>query len=361
MDRTPGGAQTRSKQEGVFGLGPRYVQAAINQHVTVEGRDYVDWIAALAAVGLGYDWHTVGALTPYPLPTRREGEVAAELMEAVRFGDQVRWVTTGSEGTLAAMMLARRVTGRRKVVSLGYHGWHEAHLPGRDVVALPIGARSYAETVIDGGTAAVIIEVLRNEGRKNDARITAEVEMLHDAARRVGALVIHDEIVTGFRWAVGGAREYLGLGVPDLAVYGKAMSNGFPIAAVVGPRYLMSHAHGISSTYGGWPPALEAVSQTIRVYKEREVVEHMWTLGQRLLTQCPGVLAGYPVHPVFVATKDYTTSEAALPYVKKAAEAGHLVHPSGFNIMLAHSEQDVDELSAAFGGISPTSEASTPR
>ena len=134
---------------------------------------------------------------------------------------------------------------------------------------------------------------------------------------------------------------------PDLACYGKAMSNGYPIAAIVGHHSLMQHAVHVSGTYGGWPPALHAVRETIKVYKEQDVVGHMWRLGERLLKQTQGVLTGWPCHPIFEVTKDYTTSERALPWVEKAEARGHLVHPSGLNIMLSHTEQDVDSLSEA--------------
>lgn len=159
-------------------------------------------------------------------------------------------------------------------------------------------------------------------------------------AHDYGTLVIMDEIVTGFRYALGGATEMFDL-KPDLACYGKAMSNGYPIAAVVGPRRLMQHALDISSTYGGWPPALVAVRETLHTYTTEPVIKTLWQRGERLLKKTKGVLTGYPVHPVFTDKVD------ALTLVRKAAAEGHLIHPAGFNIMFAHSEQDVDGLAAA--------------
>lgn len=342
---TPGGAQTRSKAPGVWGR-ERYALWADGAKVEIHHwGQFTDWICALAAVGIGYEGGCRGQMI-LPLPSLMEQAAAEALLEVLpqQTGwDQVRWVTTGSEATLGAMMIARRATGRRKVISVGYHGWHEAHLAGRDLVALPIDSW-HAYDCVDGDVAAVLVEPMRNDAENQEDR-RWYLMSLETACRSVGALFIVDEIVTGFRYAVGGATELYGL-KPDLAVYGKAMSNGYPIAAIVGHHSLMKHAVDISGTYNGWPPALAAVLNTVKVYKEQDVVGHMWKLGERLLKQCP-MLTGWPCHPVFAEAKDYTTSERALPWVEKAEARGHLLHPSGLNVMLAHTVEDVDSLAAA--------------
>lgn len=347
MARTPGGAQTRSKAPGVWGGKERYALSANGSRVTAEGRDYVDWICALAAVGLGYG--LVGLTDSIlPLPSLYE-DAAAEALLGVLPGetgwDQVRWVTTGSEATLGAMMIARKATGRSKVLSVGYHGWHAAHLASADLRTLPIDSLWMAYEELDAEYAAVLIEPMRNKQPDVDT-----LKALMRKAGECGVLTVVDEIVTGFRYALGGATELYNL-KPDLACYGKAMSNGFPIAAIVGHHSLMKHAVDISGTYNGWPPALAAVLRTIGVYKKDDVVGHMHRLGERLLKQCP-MLTGWPCHPVFVEAQDYTTSERALPWVEKAEARGHLLHPSGFNIMLAHTEADVDGLIEALNAAS---------
>lgn len=350
---TPGGSQTRSKRAEVFGT-ERYCVADKGAKVVAGYAgdlwfEYTDWIAGLASVGLGYGYHgkALGPLhhTTLPLPHLDEERAAEELLKALpqhTGWDQVRWVTTGSEATLAAMMIARRATGRRHIISIGYHGWHESHLSSEHLVTLPIeavdtGAWGYG---FDGSIAAVLVEPMRNTP---DSETGWKLGRLVERAREVGALVIMDEIVTGFRYALGGATEMFGL-KPDLACYGKAMSNGYPIAAVVGNHKLMQHALDISSTYGGWPPALVAVRETVRTYTTEPVIKHLWAMGERLLGKTKGVLTGYPVHPVFTAEVN------ALELVQKAAAAGHLLHPAGFNIMYAHTEADVDSLAEVLNG-----------
>src|SRR5215468_2134626 len=126
------------------------------------------------------------------------------------------------------------------------------------------------------------------------------------AAHRHGALLIFDEIVSGFRWAVGGAQEHFGV-VPDLATFGKGMANGLPLAAVVGPRELMREFEDVfvSSTFGGDALALAACRATLDEYARRPVIEHLWRMGRRFQEgfaslaarlRVPARCIGYPVH-----------------------------------------------------------------
>ena len=344
MLRTPGGASTRSKQHQVFGGGdvPATLQMAELASVcSVNGRWLTDWVCALGAVGIGHTYHASmnGALS---LPSHLEEQVAGELLAVLPKQpgwDQVRWVTTGSECTAAAMQVARMQTHRKEIVSVGYHGWHEAHLASKDLLALPIDSPRVFEH-ITGDTAAVIVEPMRDHMEYTPLPYTRQeyLESIHEACRLVGALFIVDEIVTGFRYALGGATERFNL-KPDLACYGKAMSNGYPIAALVGNHRIMRHAVEVSGTYNGWPPALEMVSRTIQAYIKYDVVGHMRRMGERLQAGAQGLLRGWPCHPVFT---DKVEDRIAL--VQKAARGGHLLHPAGFNIMHAHSEKDVDSL-----------------
>ena len=334
---TPGGSQTRSKRD-LF-VSPETVYYAEGAHVWDErGYKHIDWIAGLAAVGLGYRHPVVNAAVErqiksgvtFPLPTRLEGEVAELLCNTLKWPEQVRWVKTGSEATDGAMIIARAHTGRRKIVSVGYHGWHQAHLPSADLVALPIGSgRIWNE--IDGQTAAVLLEPMRDE-EISAAYLEAVQEMCHD----VGALFILDEIVTGFRWAIGGASEYFNI-TPDLACYGKAMANGYPIAAIVGPRRLMQHAVNVSSTFGGEAIGLAAAKATINVYRTEPVIERLWERGKQLMA---GVkeLEGYAVHPHWPSE---WPDEEKRRRSQLAAERGVLFHPAGGNPMYAHTEEDV--------------------
>src|SRR5215468_7292703 len=180
------------------------------------------------------------------------------------------------------------------------------------------------------------------------------------AAHRHGALLIFDEIVSGFRWAVGGAQEHFGV-VPDLATFGKGMANGLPLAAVVGRADLMREFEDVfvSSTFGGDALALAACRATLEAYRTLPVIDRLWAMGQRLqdgftsLAARLGVPAravGYPVHPKIVI--DHPSPEArrllTSLFLQEAAAAGAIVHFAGFNVSYAHAPADVDETLGAF-------------
>ena len=350
-ERTPGGSQTRSKQWGVFGCGvfPQTILSARGSKVASDdGRVFLDWMSALASVGLGYchtevDEAVIRQITDngiaLPMPSRLEDNVAGLLMESIKFGQQVRFVKTGSEATSAAMQIARAYTRRKKVISIGYHGWHEAHLPSENLVDVPWGSWGGLGE-IDCRTAAVILEPMRDSDSTPDGTpVSPYIGNIQERCHDMGALFILDEMVTGFRWAIGGASEYLGI-TPDLACYGKAMANGYALGAVVGPRKFMKHAHDVSSTFGGEGVGLAAAKATIEVYRREPVIKRLWEVGRKLLAGCPS-LTGYPVHPHFRNSDNWTTSDACISYVQAAAKEGVLIHPAGMNPTYAHSDADV--------------------
>jgi glutamate-1-semialdehyde 2,1-aminomutase len=344
---TPGGSQTRSKRD-LFDE-PHVIDLAYGSQVTGGGRTYLDWIAALASVGLGYghpsvDNAVIGQIkagTTAPVPTRLEGEVAELLCGVLDWPQQVRWVKTGSEATDGAMIIARAATGRKKIVSISYHGWHLAHLPGPDLVTLPWGSYAF-EGVITPEVAAVLVEPMRDyETASHLSGVDEWLMRISDRCKDVGALLIMDEVVTGFRWAIGGATEYYDLDSPDLACYGKAMANGYAVAAIVGKRDLMKYASEVSSTFGGEGVGLAAAKATIEIYRTEPVINRLWEVGRRLMKGVPE-LEGFPVHPHFPAEMDRAAVSNA------AAKKGILAHPAGMNPMYCHTDADVDRTIEVF-------------
>ena len=367
--RTPGGSQTRSKQWAVFGGDPypQTVDRAIGSKVhvyTPDPRVYIDWIAALASVGLGYAHPVVDEAvrqqmeqgTAFPLPTRLEFEVADLLCDTLKWPQQVRFVKTGSEATAAAMQIARAQTKRKKILSIGYHGWHEAHLPSEHLIDVPWGRLEVLGREIGCDVAAVLVEPMRDHLETPEGSTVSDyLKCVQDWCYDYGALFILDEVVTGFRWAKGGASEAFDL-TPDLACYGKAMANGYPLAAIVGPRRLMKHATEVSSTFGGEAIGLAAAKATIEIYRKEPVISRLWQIGKRLLAGCP-ILTGWPVHPHFVNSAGWTTSDACIGYVQRAAAQGILIHPAGMNPMYAHSDADVEQTIAVINAVTVDSAA----
>lgn len=359
---TPGGAQTRSKRD-LYPM-PTSVDMGNGALVWDGTNEYLDWINGLCAVGLGHRHPavteavarqvTLGGVC-MPLPTRLEVETAEDLMEAVKYGEMVRWVSTGSEATGGAMLIARKATGKRVILSVGYHGWHPGHLKGDGLVDIPWGdIRKLESSLQSSYVAGVLMEPMRDS-----APPPGYLETVQALCRKHKALFIMDEIVTGFRWRVGGATEMFSLD-PDIACFGKAMANGFRCAAIVGKRAVMEFADGVSSTYGGELVGLVAARATIRVYQTEDVVGRLWETGRALMAgmaQAGRVMTGYPVHPRFRSeeTVDDHWPEGVIPYdiralTQKMAARGVLAHPAGFNPSYAHTPEDVERTIAAASG-----------
>ena len=174
------------------------------------------------------------------------------------------------------------------------------------------------------------------------------LEQVQALCKRHGALFILDEIVTGFRWRVGGATEMFSLD-PDIACYGKAMANGYRVGAIVGKRAVMEHAEGVSSTYGGECVGLAAARATIRVYREEDVIGRLWTTGKDLMAEMARSgrpMTGYPVHPRFRSEDTVDDTWYNIPHdvrelTHKMAARGVLAHPAGLNPSYAHTSEDV--------------------
>jgi len=276
----PGASQTLSKGPGMFveGAYPVFLQRGRGCRVwDVDGNEYVDYVMGLASVTLGYSYPPIDQAVArqlergsiFSLPAPAEVEVSERLTRIIPCAEMARFLKTGSEANSAVVRVARAATGRDVIVFCGYSGWHDWYavttprskgIPkdfARYVVPFTYNDLSSLEAALEehrGSVAAVLMEPVLLEAPR-----PGFLAGVKDMAHRHGALLIFDEIVSGFRWAAGGAQEYFGV-VPDLAVFGKGMANGLPLAAVVGRRELMREFEEIfvSSTFGGDTLALAA-------------------------------------------------------------------------------------------------------
>jgi glutamate-1-semialdehyde aminotransferase len=251
------------------------------------------------------------------------------------------------------------------LVYSGYHGWHgfyAATTPrsksvpkGTGDLIVPFGFNDLAslERALDehrGRVAAVIMEAVLL-----DAPAAGFLEGVNKAAHDHGALLIFDDIVSGFRWAAGGAQEYFGL-TPDLATFGKGMANGLPLSAVVGRAELMREFEDVfvSSTFGGDTLALAAARATIDEFQRKPVIAHLWAVGRRFqegfrlaVTKAgvPADCVGFPVRPkiVFRHAKDETNRMLMSLFLQETARRGVIFHFAGFNVSFSHSDADVDQ------------------
>lgn len=360
---TPGGAQTLSRRPAAFpeGAVPAYLTRGKGSHVwDVDGHEYIDWICGLGAIGLGYAHPAVvaaaeGALkdgATLSLPSPLEAEVAEALCAYLPCAQQVRFVKTGSEACAAAVRIARIATGRERVLVCGYHGWHDWYAASRPVhEGVPKAMVDLVTTFEYNGVwdvndtesswyAAVIMEAALHD-KPNPGWLRS----IRQWCTKTGTVLIWDENVTGFRWPGGSAQRAYGLR-PDLAVVGKALANGLPLAAVVGPRRLMRHAEVISGTFGGDLVALAAAKAVLAEYTKRDVPKMIWETGAALMAQANKSLGalgsafqftGYPCKPKLVGG---TRRDMAI-LVQELALRGVLVHPAGWYVSAAHTMADV--------------------
>jgi len=300
----PCGTQTLSKGPNMHaeGIYPKYLEKGRGAHVwDVDGNEYIDYPMALGPILLGYAYpatvktvtHQMRQGTSFSLMHPLEVEVAELMKACIPCAEMTRFSKTGSEAASAAVRLARAFTGKDMILHCGYHGWHDWHIVNTAYDAgIPSVLKNYIRNFeynhLDslerlfkeyrGKVAAVIMEPVGVIEPKPDF-LKSVKKMAHDN----GALLIYDEIITGFRWSLGGAQEYFGV-IPDLACFGKAMANGVPISAVCGKSEVMKTCEKIffSTTFGGDCLGLAAAKSTIQEIKNRQVIAHIWDLGHRL-------------------------------------------------------------------------------
>src|SRR5919199_77889 len=324
VELMPGGVNSPVRAfRGVGGI-PRFIASAKGATMTdVSGRTYIDYVGSWGPMILGHaDEEVISALhealargTSYGAPTELEIEIAEEIIAAVPSIEMVRMVNSGTEATMSAIRLARGVTGRNKLVKFEgcYHGHGDSLLvkagsgvatlglpdsPGvpasvaRNTITAPFNDADALEQVFaehGAGVAACIVEpVVGNMGCVPPRE--GYLQALRDVTKRHGALLIFDEVMTGFRLARGGAQELYGV-TPDLTTLGKIIGGGLPVGAYGGRRDIMEQVAPAGPVYqagtlSGNPLAMTAGLATLRRLRDRAVYERLEGAGRRL---CDGL------------------------------------------------------------------------
>ena len=281
----------------------------------VDGNEYVDYVLGQGPMMLGHAEPSIARAVAeacasgmvfggqHPL----EIEAALAILTATSWPQRVRLCMTGSEAVQAALRVARAATRRQKVIRfLGhYHGWIDSMLIDQESAVPRPGSLGQIQSALDdtvllpwddinglevelarrpGEIAAVIMEpVMLNAG----ARLPGEgyLQEVRDACSKAGVVLIFDEVISGFRLSLGGAAEYLGV-IPDLAVYGKAIAGGWPVAALVGRAELLDLlGSGVnhSGTFNGSVMACAAIVATLEQLRHDPPYERMARYGTALM------------------------------------------------------------------------------
>ena len=269
----------------------------------VDGNEFIDFVCSLGPITLGYNYPAVnkavieqlnkGIIFSTQAPV--ECELAEKLVEVIPMAEMVKFVKNGGDATTAAIRLARAYTGRKRVAMSGYHGMHDWSIGAsakrkgvpeevcaltktfkyNDLESLENLLKEYPDEY-----AAVILEPIQSNGPK-EGYLQAVVDMAH----KYGAVAIFDEVVSGFRYAIGGGSELYGVN-PDLASFGKGCANGMPISFIAGKRdiiKLIEQGVFISTTFGGDAISMAGALATVKEIQEKDVMGHAWKLGEIML------------------------------------------------------------------------------
>ena len=292
-------------------------------------------------------------------------------MKHIPCAEMVRFGKNGTDATSAAVRLARAATKRDRLILLGYHGWQDWYIGATTRnLGVPASVSALSHLAPYGDLDA--IEMLLKKHPSEFAAVMLEpmnvtepppgyLQGLKDLAHRHGTLLIFDEVITGFRWSIGGAQTRYGV-TPDLACFGKAMGNGMPISAVVGRADIMRLMEDIfySGTFGGEALSLAAAISTIDKIERENVTERLWSTGRKLMEETLARIAsaglseviglvGAPPWAIFVFKDCADASKEAIKtlFLREMIAAGVLINAS-HNVCFAHGPADIARVLAAY-------------
>lgn len=378
----PLGSQTFSKSRLQFppGAAPLFATYGDGGKVyDVDGNEYIDLMSALMPNVLGYRDPDVDLAIrrqlnrgiSFSLATEAEAALAERLVKHIPCAEMVRFGKNGTDATSAAVRLVRAATRRDRIMLCGYHGWQDWYIGATTRnLGVPASVSALSHMVPYGDLGAV--ERLFKQHPDEFAGIILEpagaseppagyLHGLIELAHRHGALVVFDEIVTGFRWSLGGAQARYGV-TPDLACFGKAIGNGMPISAVVGRADIMRLMEDIffSGTFGGEALSIAAAIATIDKMEREDVVSRLWQIGGELMRAVHGKIAAAGLDDVvklvgappwaILAYRDHAkASKDAIKtlLLRELIAAGVLINAS-HNLCFAHTPVDIARVLAAY-------------
>ena len=399
----PGGVNSPVRAYGAIGIAPRFIDRADGCHIyDVDGKEYVDYIDSWGPMILGHNFPEVKESVlkacekglSFGCATAIEVEMAEFICDHIPHVDMVRMVNSGTEAVMSAVRVARGFTGKNKIIKFAgcYHGHSDAMLVSAgsgmmtsgvpDSAGVPKGCTEDTMTAVyndldsvralmeqaDGQTAAVIVEAVgANMGVVPPKK--GFLEGLRKLCDEYGALLIFDEVITGFRLAFGGAAEYFGV-TPDLVTYGKIIGAGMPVGAYGGRREIMELVSPVGKVYqagtlSGNPIAMAAgLTQLKYLYEHQEIYKDLEKKGERLYGGIEKILKekNLPYHINHISSLgslffteqevvDYTSAKSSdtkafSEYFKGMLAQGIHMAPSQFEAMflsVAHTDEIIDQ------------------
>ena len=378
----PLASQTFSKSKTQYPVGgaPLFLDRGLGGRVwDVDDNEYVDLVGGLMPVILGYcDPDVDRAIREqlkkgisFSLSTTLELELAERLVEVIPCAEMVRFGKNGSDATSGAIRLARGYTKRDRVAVSGYHGWQDWYIgsttrklgvpaavsdlthtfPYNDLDALRTLLKSHP-----GEFAAIIMEPM-NVVEPYPGYLSEVKELAH----KEGALFVLDEVITGFRYAVGGAQELFDV-TPDLSSFGKSMGNGMPISAVVGRADIMALMEEVffSTTFGGESLSLAAAIAVVDKMRREPVISTLWDRGKKIRDAAEKSIAahglgetvsfnGLAPWTLIQINAHATASHGAIKtfFIKEMLAQGVLLNAS-HNVCYSHGNSEVNQVAKIY-------------
>src|SRR5580698_9261499 len=380
----PGGAHTYAKGDDQYPeQAPAFIARGKGCHVwDLDGNEFIEYGMGLRSVTLGHAFEPVvqAAYSQMQLgvnfarPAGLEMDLAEATLDVIDGADMIKFAKNGSDVTTAAVKLARAYTGRDFIAICG------------DQPFFSTDDWFIGTTEMNAGVPRAISDMTL-KFRYNDLKSLSQLfdrypdriacvlfeaeamtppapgflQQVKELCEQRGAILIFDEMITGFRWHLGGAQKFHGV-TPHLSTFGKAMGNGFAIAALMGRREIMrlggvdhdqARVFLLSTTHGAETHALAASLATIRIYREQSVVEFLWRQGERLRSGIDQViarrhmaghfeLAGRPCNLLYRTQDEHgEASQAFRTLFLQELIRGGILAPS-FVVSFSHSDEDID-------------------
>jgi glutamate-1-semialdehyde 2,1-aminomutase len=389
----PGGCHTYAKGDDQYPISaPGFIARGLGCRVwDLDDREYIEYGMGNRAVGLGHAYPSVIEAAQRELsrgcnftrPSPLEVQCADQFLSLIEGAEMVKFCKDGSDATSGAMRLARAYTGRDLIACCGDHPFFSTDdwFIGTTAMnaGIPQAVRDLTLTFryndLDSVKALFAqypdqIAALILEPARVEEPLPGYLKALQDLCHANGALLIFDEMITGFRWHARGAQELYGV-TPDLSCFGKALSNGFSVSALSGKREFMrlgGLAHSdmprvflLSTTHGAETHALAAAIATMRVYESEPVIEHLVRCGTRLKVGIEDIVSRRRLGDYFKVLGRpscllYATSEAngassqafRSLFIQEMARR-HVLAPS-FVVSYSHTDADIDITLAAIDG-----------
>jgi len=374
---SPGGVMgIRRPYNFIEGEYPIYLSHGYQAHIVdIDGNDYIDMLCAYGPIVLGYNEPEINRAVceqmekgfSFALVQPVQNELTKRLIKLIPSAEMAILVKTGSDATSVAVRIARGYSGKNIILRCGYHGWHdwcvevEGGVPKsvRELtLEFPYGDLESLEKLLKENKDQVAAIIVTPVGHPLALPVSAPpagyLEGIRSLADQYQAVLIFDEIRSGFRVAMGGAQERYGV-TPDLSSFGKALANGHAISACVGKAEIMKVAEKdvfISSTF--FPNSLEMVAamKCLDILEREKVIDAIWERGERFLSRLkdlvlksgvPASVSGIPPMPFLTFDKNFDQyKERRTRFYTETIRRGLFIQPyHHWYISYRHTEADL--------------------